>query len=891
MSVIKHFARASVSLFAVAVITPAFAQSTGTQVFDQSVIVVNGAKGVQQVEGIAIPDTTKTRQVLTQAVITHQTPGQSINDIINLIPGVSFQNNDGYGAGGGFLTIRGFDQSRISETFDGIPLNDTGNYALYSNQQLDPELIDQVAVTLGATDIDSPTPSATGSTINYTSRMPTKDFHVRLQGTMGEYDMMRIFGVVDTGVFTNFGTRAWLSASQESYNSPFNNIGKLRKDQANFKIYQPIGNGGDFISVAGNYNDNRNNFSASAPLRNDTTVLNSTTGAVTGARTVGTSSTSRFPNNFSEEYYVVPPCSRPIPVAGTTQTETSSGCGTSYDYRYNPSHTGNIRVNSRFGITDKLILTVDPFYEYTDANGGGTVVAHESAYTKTVNGQTFTGYGYIGGQFYAGHDLNGDGDKLDTVNLLAPSNTITNRYGVIANLIYDLTPSQTFRLNYTLDYGHHRQTGEAAYLNAFGQPLNVFPQGDPIVDANGNVLQKRDRLSLAILNQVAGQYRGRFFDDKLTIEAGARAAFFKRKLNNYCFATNGSGNVDCLDENSSANAAYSAINPYAINPATGVPGTGQYAAPQKRNFNFNKLLPSVGLTYKLSPTVSVYGNYSEGLQVPGTDQLYNGFYYPTGTQPANPKPETSENFDAGVRMRNGKIQAQFAGWYTVFRNRIEQTYDPIAQLSTYTNLGTVDKYGFDGSVAYNVSPQLSLYVFGSYLHSKILDNVQVGTCGTTGFNTSIGPNVSPCTPGAAIFAPTAGRRESNAPVYTMGGRAEGHIGPLELGVQVKRTGGRYLNDQNTPVYQSYGSGGGTKFYQVYGAETPSYLLVDLDLRLPLQALGLNDRTWLQFNVTNLTNKFYVGASSTGNATPSNTTVNYLQIGAPRTFSGTVNFGF
>ena len=186
MNFVKHGARASVSIIALAAMTPAFAQSTGTQVFDQPEIVVTGTKGVQNVDGVAIPDTSKTRQVLTQAIIQRATPGQTINDIINLVPGVSFQNNDGYGAGGGFLTIRGFDQSRISETFDGIPLNDTGNYALYSNQQLDPELIDQVNVSLGSTDIDSPTPSATGSTVNYVSRTPTDDFHVRLEGTIGQ---------------------------------------------------------------------------------------------------------------------------------------------------------------------------------------------------------------------------------------------------------------------------------------------------------------------------------------------------------------------------------------------------------------------------------------------------------------------------------------------------------------------------------------------------------------------------------------------------------------------------------------------------------------------------------------------------------------------------------
>jgi iron complex outermembrane receptor protein len=734
-------------------------------------------------------------------------------------------------------------------------------------------------VSLGSTDIDSPSPSATGSTVNYVTRNPTEDFHVRMQGSIGQYDMMRIFGVVDTGDFTKYGTRAWIAASDQTYNSPFNNIGKLNKQQYNFKVYQPIGSNGDFISVSGNWNVNYNNFSASVPLRTDATVRNTTTGVVTGVRGVGTGTGNGFPTSFDNEFYTVPACTRPTPVTGAAQTETSSSCGTSYDYRYNPSRTGSIRINSRFTLTDQLILTVDPFMEYTDANGGGTVVTSEGVNKSGA-------LGYIGGTVYAGRDLNGDGDTLDTVNLLAPSNTITHRYGVIANLLYNLTSTQTFRLNYTLDYGHHYQTGEMALLDPSGHPVNVFPETSPLLDGDGNILEKRNRTSLAILNQIAGQYRGKFFDDKLTIEAGARGAFFTRDLHNRCFTTAGNGNVDCVDTDV---AAYEAANPYSINPVTGLP-TGS-ALPGKRTYHFNKILPSAGLIYQITPLVSAYVDYSKGLQVPGTDQLYNGYYYPRNSQPANPKPETSDNFDAGLRMRSGKVQAQLAAWYTIFKNRIEQNYDPIAQLSTYTNLGTVHKYGFDGSVSYQVVPQLTLYAFGSYLHSKILDNVQVGTCGTTGLNTSIGPNVSACAPGTAIFANTAGKRESNSPVYTFGGRAQGNVGPFELGIQVKRTGPRYLNDQNTPVYQSFGSGAGTTFYQVFGSKTPSYTLVDLDARFSLKALGLNDSTWVQFNVTNLFNKFYVGASSTGNATPSNTTVNFYQIGAPRTISGTVSFGF
>jgi hypothetical protein len=55
-------------------------------------------------------------------------------------------------------------------------------------------------------------------------------------------------------------------------------------------------------------------------------------------------------------------------------------------------------------------------------------------------------------------------------------------------------------------------------------------------------------------------------------------------------------------------------------------------------------------------------------------------------------------------------------------------------------------------------------------------------------------------PQARAYYQTAGKRESGAPVYTFGGRIDGTVGPFSLGVQAKRTGPRYVNDQNLPFY-------------------------------------------------------------------------------------------
>ncbi|MEO6218116.1 MAG: TonB-dependent receptor [Sphingomonas sp.] len=888
----------------------AFAQSTGSTDFDQGDIVVTAARAAG-VGGVQIPDSTKAKGVLTQEFIAKQTPGNSILDTINQLPGVSFQNNDPFGSAGGTLSIRGFDSSRIALTFDGVPLNDTGNYALYSNQQLDPELIQQVNVSYGSTDVDSPTAAASGSTVNYTTIIPTDKFGARLQGSVGDYNFFRVFGLVNTGAFTSFGTKAWISASHAENNVVFNDFGKIRKAQYNARVYQPIGSNGDFISISGNYNVNRNNFFGSAPLRFDPNILTQATSGVIGGvtatpqnpilltgalRTPGTGSTNRFPNSRDELPYSVPRCQ--VAVGRTGLQDSTNTCGTTFDERYNPSNTGNIRVSSRFTLSPGLVLTVEPSFQYVKANGGGTVTGREGV--RTIGGVSYQGF--IGGGYYLGRDLNADGDTLDTctpagaacsgftgVTFLAPSQTVTHRYGLISSLRYDINDDNSIRIAYSHDYGRHRQTGELAPVQINGFPTDVFPINNGVLGANGRLIEKRDRLSFAILDQVSGEYRGTF--GGLTVNLGVRAPFFKRNLNNFCFTTAANGNVDCLGRgNTAGNTTYAASNP-------------AYAAPQARQFRYNRVLPNVGATYKFADHLTAYFNYSKGLQVPGTDSLYQSFYYALGTAAANPVPETTDNFDGGLRYTSSKIQATISPWFTKFTNRLASAYDVTTDQTIYRNLGRVNKYGIDGSISYRPIREVTMYVFGSYLKSEIKNNVEIGKCAAISNATA----TTNCTvAGAPILAMTAGKRESGSPVYTFGGRLQGDIGPVSLAIQAKQTGSRYLNDQNLPNLQCTSSlvnqvcptaantattYTGTRgfVYQVYPAKTPAYTQVDLDARLKMSWAGLNDTTYLQLNVQNLFNTYYVGGFTGGSTTQFN--VPFVQIGSPRAFIATLNAQF
>src|SRR3546814_15325826 len=94
------------------------------------------------------------------------------------------------------------------------------------------------------------------------------------------------------------------------------------------------------------------------------------------------------------------------------------------------------------------------------SNGGGTTTGYE--YSRDVGGTPL--FGYIGGKPYTGVDLNGDGDLLDAVTILQPSQTQTHRYGVIASLRYDLSDTQSVRVAYSYDRARHRQTGRIGQI-------------------------------------------------------------------------------------------------------------------------------------------------------------------------------------------------------------------------------------------------------------------------------------------------------------------------------------------------------------------------------------------------------------------------------------------
>jgi len=799
----------------------AFAQSTATQVQE---LVVTGARGAPTIVGVI----TQVQEAKDESIVNHefferQQAGQNFAQLINLLPGVNYSSEDATGNLSGDLRIHAFDGNHIGLTIDGVPVNDSGNYAIFPGEYLTQEVTDHITVNMGATSVDSPTASAVGGTVDIVSKIPPKTMGFIVQPTVGSNDFTRYYAEGDSGEVGPWGTRMYLAFNYDHANKWVGG-GDLMKEGLDARIYQPL-KGSDFVSLAASYTVEHNFFyDTSSPAQFDQAALG-----------IGK-------NNLDYNSVWVPPTARagvvdtppfgtgPAINKGSTpgleQGNDPFGGGLEGNYwalHPNPVIFGTIRGTSKFSVNDRLTLTFDPSFFYTLANGGGAFSTSEKD-PRLIGSKVGS----------PGVDLNGDGDTLDTVILYGPSNTNTRRYGLLTALLFDMDEHNHFSLAYTFDDAHHRQTGELGYVDPVtGMPGSVFGGKDgwgstKVRTADGSILRTRDRASVAMLNQVAANYIGKFMDDRLHVNFGLRAPYFKRELNQFCYTLNGTtvqcDTVDPALVRAAFNAGVAAGNTTALStllfgptgtkisfdPVTKAPN---FRFPFQQNFNFHKVLPNAGVTYRLSDDQMVYATYAQGYSAPKTDNLYS-------STTAVVQPETSESYAAGWRYQTPKITTSFSVWDVIYKNRIVQSFDPLdPTLSIDRNIGQVDIYGLDLEAGAHPFEHLSVYASANFTKSDVKSNEVVAAVG-----------------GVAFALPTKGKQLVLTPERAFTARAQYDFDWLSAGLQLKYSSKRFVDDMNT-------------------ASLPDYTTLNFDARMPITWWGAKN-TYLQFNIYNLTNTRY-----------------------------------
>ncbi len=885
---------ASALAFAPLLAGSAFAQSTGTQEIET--VVVSGA--VISTTGLMTPiDIPKERSIVSKEFIDTQPAGQTVFDTLNTIPGFNFTNTDPYGNSGGNIRLHGMDGNRISLTWDGMPLNDTGNYATFTNQIVDTEIIDRVSVNQGTTDVDSPTASSTGGVINILTTKPADHFSAMTDLSVGSDNYRRGFFRVDSGEIGPWGTRAFATYSYTMYDK-FKGPGNLQKRQINADIYQDMGALG-WINIAAHFNNNRNDFYNSVsylPVL-ASSIFPTPTPAAANPYAVGAPNVALDANgdytgtnpaliggfgmNFDED----PTCTRATPVAGTAQSD--AGCTGFYRIRINPSDTGNIRASSLWHLTQELTFTLDANFQYVLANGGGftNVFENDAKLRGTTAGppglgfptaaatllQHTTPFGCVPG---FGCDLNGDGDLNDSVGEYTPNTTNTRRYGVNAQMIYALNDENTFQFAYVLDWGLHRQTGQWSTFGVNG-PNSVWggldDVADRVNDANGFAMRQRDRKSYAILNQFSFDYEGRFFADSLRISAGVRLPFFERELHQFCYNQT-TGFAYCTEEAPTTTPALTAVG---LVQFAGAGATAFFTAPGSETVNYSRTLPNAGIAWlPWGPAHQFFATYAQGISVPRTDNLYNGG---TNGDPAchvvvipapapckyttfenDVRPETTATYDIGYRFTGDWLTASITAWNTQYRNRVVTTFDPDQGISVDHNIGTVNMDGVD--VEGTISPMdgLDIYQSISYLHSRVV----AGPLST--IITSTSPTIATVS--------IAGKEVVETPNWTESTRIQYKIAGFRIGLGGKFVGRRFATDDND-------------------FRMDPYFTANADVTYDLGELGW-DSSYLKFNVTNLFDTPYFSSVGTSKNcfTPLKVSViagctayPLLSVGAPRTF--------
>jgi iron complex outermembrane receptor protein len=195
---------------------------------------------------IVVYGTGKVRQeqTVTRKAIEILPPGSSPLKAVARLPGVALQSSDPFGSYelGTRLSVRGFNQSQMGYTLDGVPLGDmfyNGHNGLHVSRAIAAENIARVDVSQGAGSLGIASTSNLGGNLEFISRAPSDVMGGEVALTYGMYDTVHLYGRLDSGLLST-GTK--LSVSGVIHDaSKWKGYGNQSDTKVNGKIVQALG--------------------------------------------------------------------------------------------------------------------------------------------------------------------------------------------------------------------------------------------------------------------------------------------------------------------------------------------------------------------------------------------------------------------------------------------------------------------------------------------------------------------------------------------------------------------------------------------------------------------------------------------------------------------------
>lgn len=605
-------------------------------------------------------DSVKGRSTITKASIEKDRSTGNSYQTIALLPGVNTYNYDATGLFGGGLSIRGFNSDQLGFTVNGVPVNDSGNYAVYPQEFIDTENVCQTSVAQGSTELETASGGASGGAVSIITCDPTDKRRVRVSQTLGGLSMTRTYVRYDTGRFANDMAKLFISASHTEADK-WKGEGKAKKDHVDFGFSLDLSEDNKILgSVLYNRAVNNNIFNPTLAQLN----------------------TNGYYGDFATTFKPRVPG-----VNGTAQTESgTSGPAVYYGTSLNPFENVIASVSGSFKLAKDTYLKVQPYFWYGFGNGGWS--------DMTLSEKS----GVLGGAV----DLNGDGDTLDTVRVARSSVTRTQRPGVTSEISTTID-NHYLKAGVWYERAQHRQTQPAVQLNADGSPADKWLQNGCIQRVDGSCYEGRDWKTVSTSYQVYFNDQISFMGDRGLLSLGVRLPTVSRDVTS--FASEGT------------------IRSYATATSTTYSSVSQ-GYQIKRNFHeaLPQIGVRFNLDARQQVFANVAKNFRAPANFAFTGanvRFVGGVIQPI----QDIKAETSVMTDVGYRFQSREFSVTATFFNSDFKNRQANATDPNTLVSVYTNAGRVNNRGFELEAGTGVFNGFSVYGSITAQKSEMKDNL------------------------------------------------------------------------------------------------------------------------------------------------------------------------
>ncbi len=667
-------------------ISTAHAQSAEGTVSPSTVTVTGKKVGM----GLMVQeDAPKARSTVTAEELAKQRPTGNAYDALTLLPSVNTYGYDATGLFGGGLAMRGFNSDQIGATVNGVPVNDSGNFAVFPQEYVDQENTCSQFVTQGSTDVDSPQVGATGGNFGITTCDPEDKFRVRVMQTLGQLNLAKSYVRVDTGRFANDKAKAFMSVSNAQADKW---KGKGKADRTH-------------VDVGFNYDWNRFNYIHASIGYNR--AINNNFRSLTLKELATEGYDADYSSTYAGQAALSPgKASASGPQAGTGQPAAH------YKLALNPFENVIASAIGKFRLAEDLDLKVVPYYWYGFGTGGvqQNTLKEAGGFLNPVTGK-----------IAASKDLNGDGDSLDTVSIYRGSLTRTHRPGVTTSITYNVGDHQILG-GIWYERANHRQTAPGQMVNADGSAPDIWLRNNLITRPDGTLYQNRDWETISTAYQAFLQDTITLMDNKLNINIGVRAPYIKRDFTNNA------------SEGSNSQTTYNVSKTYSdVLPQLGA---------RYRVTNDDQIFAS------LAKNMRAPNNFVLAPNNPPYVTVTNG----VATIVKDVKPEVSWSLDVGYRHQTKDISTSLTAFYTDFKDRQATAIDPNTLTSLTTNVGKVRNKGIELEVGNTPINGWSVYGSLGYLKTKMEDDLAVvaktvngktivGYAPTAGKNFSLSPKL------------------------------------------------------------------------------------------------------------------------------------------------------